>query len=241
MDDFSRDKLSDGAAIVHRFVQPTPQIAWPLLARRCGYDVWVKHENHTPIGAFKVRGGLTYMEALSRDQPQVRGVITATRGNHGQSIAFAAGKIGLSATVVIPVGNNPEKNAAMAALGAELIEYGHDFQAAYEHSGNLAKERNLHAIGPWHPWLVRGVASYSMELFTAVPDLDRLYVPVGQGSGISGAIAARAESGGCAHALIWSARYFHARLTGWCSQFIHNVMLTSTTLSRWNQYWILRE
>jgi len=124
--------LEAAADIVHRHVTPTPQIRWPLLEARAGCEVWVKHENHTPIGAFKVRGGLVYMEHLKRERPDVAGVISATRGNHGQSVAFAAARAGLRAVIVVPHGNNPEKNAAMKALGAELIEYGADFQEAYE-------------------------------------------------------------------------------------------------------------
>ena len=183
--------LDNAAAVVYRHLPPTPQIRWPLLCRRAGCEVWVKHENHTPIGAFKVRGGLVYMDALRREQPDVAGVISATRGNHGQSVAFAAGRIGLKAVIVIPRGNNPEKNAAMAALGAELIEYGADFQEAYEYTATLAAERGLHMIRAFHPWLVLGVATYGLEFLRAAPDLDTVYVPIGQGSGICGLIAAR--------------------------------------------------
>ena len=183
--------LESAAAVVYRHILPTPQIRWPLLCRRAGCDVWVKHENHTPVGAFKVRGGLVYLDGLRREQPDVAGVISATRGNHGQSIAFAAGKTGLKAVIIVPHGNNPEKNAAMAALGAELIEYGADFQEAYEHTGTVAAERGLHMIRAFHPWLVRGVATYGLEFLRAVPDLDTVYVPIGQGSGICGLIAAR--------------------------------------------------
>lgn len=183
--------LENAAAVVYRHLPPTPQISWPLLCRRAGCEVWVKHENHTPIGAFKVRGGLVYLDGLRREQPDVTGVISATRGNHGQSVAFAAGKTGLKAVIVVPHGNNPEKNAAMVALGAELVEYGADFQEAYEYTGTLAAERGLHMIRAFHPWLVQGVATYSLEFLRAVPDLDTVYVPIGQGSGICGLIAAR--------------------------------------------------
>src|SRR5690606_34337867 len=155
---------------------------WPLLSRRTGTELWVKHENHTPIGAFKVRGGFTYMDALRRDQPSVKGVVTATRGNHGQSVAFAASRSGLTATIVVPHGNSAEKNAAMRAFGAELIEHGHDFQAAYEHAAALAEERKLHMLRSFHPWLIRGVATYGYELFSTLSDIDAVYVPIGLGS-----------------------------------------------------------
>ena len=183
--------LERAAALVHSVMPPTPQYRWPLLCERTGADVWVKHENHTPIGAFKVRGGITYMDALKRAEPGVTGVVAATRGNHGQSIALAARRAGLHPVIVAPHGNSVEKNAAMRALGAELIEHGHDFQAAYEHAAVLARERKLHRLPSFHPWLVLGVASYGLELFNAVPDLDAVYVPIGLGSGICGTIAAR--------------------------------------------------
>ncbi len=184
-------QLEAAAALVHAVMPPTPQYCWPLLCRRVGAEVWVKHENHAPTGAFKVRGGLVYMRELKRQQPEVAGVIAATRGNHGQSVAFAAGRAGLAAVIVVPHGNSVEKNAAMRALGAELIEHGHDFQAAYEYAMGLAAERRLHALRSFHPWLVAGVGSYALELFRAVPDIDTVYVPVGLGSGICGTMAAR--------------------------------------------------
>jgi threonine dehydratase len=187
--------LDDAAALVRAVVPPTPQHCWPLLSRRIGAELWVKHENHTPIGAFKLRGGLVYLDDLRRTQPQIRGVVTATRGNHGQSIAFAAARLGLAATIVVPHGNMVEKNRAMAAFGARLVEEGHDFQAAYEHAVALAEREKLHLVRSYHPLLVRGVASYALELFRAVPDLDVVYVPIGLGSGISAVIAARAALG----------------------------------------------
>jgi len=183
--------LEAAAALVHSVMPPTPQYRWPLLCERAGTEVWVKHENQTPIGAFKIRGGLTYMDAFKRTEPGIAGVVAATRGNHGQSIAFAARRAGLRAVIVVPHGNSTEKNAAMRALGAELIEHGHDFQAAYEFARDLAELRKLHRLPSFHPWLVLGVASYAMELFGAVPDLDTVYVPIGLGSGICGTIAAR--------------------------------------------------
>jgi threonine dehydratase len=162
-----------------------------LLSKRLEAEVWVKHENDTPIGAFKVRGGLAYMQALAEKHPHVRGVITATRGNHGQSIAFAAARHGICATIVVPHGNSVEKNAAMRAFGAELIVYGRDFQEAAEYMQQLAIERGLHEVPSFHPWLVRGVATYALELFDKVRDLDVVYVPIGMGSGICGTIAVR--------------------------------------------------
>ena len=179
-------ELEAASALVHAVVPPTPQYRWPLLAARCGCDVWVKHENHTPIGAFKVRGGLVYMDQLRRAEPRVAGVISATRGNHGQSIAFAARRHGLEATLVVPHGNSVEKNAAMRAFGGELVEHGRDFDEAYDHAKQLAAERGLHMVRAFHPWLVRGVGTYSLELLRAVPDLDTVYVPIGQGSGVRG-------------------------------------------------------
>jgi len=183
--------LKSAADLVHRVVTPTPAIAWPLLGERVGAEVWVKHENHTPIGAFKVRGGLVYMADLKRREPDIAGVIAATRGNHGQSVALAARRNGIPATIVVPHGNSREKNAAMHALGATLVEHGHDFQAALEHAQVLAQERDLHMMPSFHPLLAAGVASYGLELFRAVPDLDAVYVPIGLGSGICGTIAAR--------------------------------------------------
>ena len=188
--------LEEAADLVHRTVPPTPERCWPLLAERYGCELWVKHENHTPIGSFKVRGGLVYMDALRQREPDVTGVIAATRGNHGQSVAFAATRAGLTATVVAPRGNSVEKNRAMRAFGAELIEEGHDFQAAYECAFTLAEERGLHMVRSYDPTLALGVASYTLEFLRGVPDLETLYVPIGLGSGICGAIAAR-DALGC--------------------------------------------
>ena len=183
--------LEAAAELVHQVVPPTPQYCWPLLSRRVGAELWVKHENHTPIGAFKVRGGLVYLDDLKRAQPGLAGVISATTGNHGQSIAYAAARLGLKATIVVPHGNSPEKNSAMRGFGATLVEHGHDFQAAYEYAMAAAERENLHPVRSFHPLLVRGVASYALELFRAAPDLDVVYVPIGLGSGICGVIAAR--------------------------------------------------
>jgi threonine dehydratase len=187
----TRDRLDSAARIVYAAMPPTPQQRWPLLDAHCGRAVWIKHENHTPVGAFKVRGGLVYFDHLRRSQPRVNGVVAATRGNHGQSIAFAAAKYGIPAAVVVPHANSTTKNAAMAALGAELIERGHDFQASLEASLEIAAERGWHQVPSFHELLVEGVASYSLELLRAADPLDVLYVPIGLGSGICGAMAAR--------------------------------------------------
>jgi threonine dehydratase len=183
--------IERAAERVHEVLPPTPLICWPLLSVRAGAEVWVKHENHTPIGAFKIRGGLNYLAALRRREPAISGVITATRGNHGQSIALAARRLGYSATIVVPHGNSPEKNAAMRGFGATLIEHGHDFQAAYEETHRLAAEHKLHFVPSIHVDLIAGVASYPLELFRARPDLDAVYVPIGMGSGICSMIAVR--------------------------------------------------
>jgi threonine dehydratase len=191
---FSPDSLADAQRIVRGVFAPTPQQAWPLLDQRVGANVWVKHENHTPVGAFKLRGGLTYFDALHRREPQCRGVVSATRGNHGQSVGFAARRLGFAATIVVPHGNSVEKNAAMRALGVELIEHGADFQAAREHAAQLARQRGLHMVPSCHDDLIRGVATCWLELFEAVqPDV--VFVPIGLGSGICACVAARAHRG----------------------------------------------
>ncbi len=184
-------RLESAAAVVYEGLAPTPQYAWPLLCEALGTELWVKHENHAPTGAFKVRGGLAYFHELAQRRDPPRGVISATRGNHGQSVGFAARRHGIPATIVAPIGNSREKNAAMRALGVELVEHGEDFQAAREHAVRLAQERGLLMVPSFHPLLVQGVASYSLELLRAVPDLDVVYVPIGLGSGICGMIAAR--------------------------------------------------
>ncbi len=191
MNAYSLTALERAAQRVHEVMPPTPQYCWPGLGRRLGAEVWVKHENHTPVGAFKIRGGLVYFDALGRRTPAVSGVVAATRGNHGQSIAFAAQRMGMKAVVVVPHGNSREKNAAMRARGVELVEHGADFQEALEHAGTLARDRRLHLVPSFDEALICGVASYSLELFRAVPGLDVLYVPIGLGSGVCGAIAVR--------------------------------------------------
>ncbi len=188
---FDRRALEDAAETVYRALGPTPQYRWPLLAERCGAEVWVKHENHTPVGAFKVRGGLVFMAGLARRGGLSQGLVTATRGNHGQSLAFAGRHHGIPVTIVVPHGNSREKNAAMRALGAELVEAGRDFDAARETAERLATERGLTLAPSFHPDLVRGVATYAQELFAAVPDLDAVYAPIGLGSGICGLIGVR--------------------------------------------------
>lgn len=180
-----------GALVYATMGGPTPAYAWPLLAQRTGCEVWVKHENHTPIGAFKVRGGLVYLDHLAKSEEDVAGVISATRGNHGQSIALAAGKAGLRAVIYVPEGNSVEKNAAMAAFGAELVVQGRDFDAAAAAARQAAVEQGLHMIPSFDPLLVKGVATYSLEFFRQAPGLDVVYVPIGMGSGICGMIAAR--------------------------------------------------
>ncbi|WP_166305007.1 threonine dehydratase [Bradyrhizobium sp. 2S1] len=186
---FDLNELERAHRIVGTAVPATPAHAWPLLAERLGAEVVVKHENHTPTGAFKVRGGLVYLERLKRERPDVPGIISATRGNHGQSLAFAAGRHGVPATIYVPRGNSVEKNRAMHAFGAELVEHGEDFQAAREEAERRAQFAGLHMVPSFHPDLVLGVATYALELFRTAPDLDILYVPIGQGSGISGIMA----------------------------------------------------
>jgi threonine dehydratase len=184
-------EIEAAAELVHKFVPPTPQYSWPLLNQRAGCEVWVKHENHTPVGAFKVRGGIVYMDWLKREHPEAKGLVSATRGNHGQSQAFAAKHFGLKAVVVVPRGNSREKNAAMKALGAELVEHGDDFHAADHHADELAKERGLFRMTSFNPVLVRGVASYALEMFRGAPALEAVFVPVGWGSGAVSVAAAR--------------------------------------------------
>lgn len=188
---FTLAELEAAHDVVTAAMPPTPQHAWPLLAARLGAEVIVKHENHTPTGAFKVRGGLVYMDRLKRERPGVRGVISATRGNHGQSLAYAGRQHGVPVTILVPRGNSTEKNAAMRGFGAEVIEFGADFQEAREEAGRLAQARGLELVPSFHRDLVLGVATYALELLKAHPDIARLYVPIGQGSGICGCMAAR--------------------------------------------------
>lgn len=188
---FTLAELEAAQDLVHDVVAATPQYAWPLLQRRTGVDVWVKHENHTPTGAFKVRGGLTYMATLLRSGAPVTGVASATRGNHGQSIALAATRSGLPVVIFVPHGNSPEKNAAMRAFGADLVTIGRDFDEARLACAEAAAQRGLHLVPSFHQELVRGVATYALELFRAVSRLDVVYAPIGMGSGICGLITVR--------------------------------------------------
>jgi threonine dehydratase len=189
--EFKMGELERAAEFIHRVLPATPQYAWPKLASRCGCSVWVKHENHSPTGAFKVRGGLWYIHRLLHEQPTSRGVITATRGNHGQSIAYAAGRAEVPATIYVPRGNSPDQNSAIAAFGARVVEFGADFDEAKHEAHRVAAAGGLHFIASFHRDLVAGVASYALELFRAVSRLDAVYVGVGMGSGIAGLITVR--------------------------------------------------
>ena len=188
-------EIEAAKTLIRPLIRETPTYRWPLLEAELGCELWVKHENHTPVGAFKIRGGLVYMDELKRREPAVKGVIAATTGNHGQSITFAAKQNGLRAVIVVPHGNNPEKNAAMRSLGAELVEHGREFQEALEYSRELAAKEGLHAVPSFHPWLVRGVATYALEMFRSVGELDVVFVPIGLGSGFCGIAAAREALG----------------------------------------------
>jgi threonine dehydratase len=184
-------EIAEAQRLVYKLMLPTPQISWPLLNQKLEANVWIKHENHTPIGAFKARSAVFYAAQLFRDGAGVKGMITATRGNHGQSVALAGQRFNVPVTIVVPHGNSLEKNAAMRSQGAHLIEFGNDFQESREHAEILARAQGLHFVPPFHRDIVTGVATYWMELFTAVPDLDAVYVPIGMGSGICAACAVR--------------------------------------------------
>jgi threonine dehydratase len=185
------NEIKSAARLIYQTMPPTPQYSWPLINARAGAEVWVKHENHTQVGAFKVRGGLVYMDWLRRERPEVKTVVSATRGNHGQSLAFAAAQYGIRVVLVVPFGNSVEKNRAMRALGAELVEFGEDFQAASEHAERLERENGWYRAPNFDLRLVRGVATYALELLTACGALETIYVPIGMGSGACGMIAAR--------------------------------------------------
>jgi threonine dehydratase len=184
-------EIESAARLIHQSMPATPQYSWPLINARAGAEVWVKHENHTPVGAFKVRGGLVYMDWLRRERPEVKTVVSATRGNHGQSMAYAAAQYGIRVVIVVPFGNSVEKNRAMRALGAELVEFGEDFQEASEHAERLERENGWHRVPSFDLRLVTGVATYALELFAACSALDTIYVPIGMGSGVCGTIAVR--------------------------------------------------
>ena len=188
---FNRDELEQATQLVHQFIPPTPQYVWPQICEKADATVWVKHENHTPTGAFKIRGGITFIDWLKRTEPTAKGIVTATRGNHGQSQARAAVAAGLRAKIIVPHGNSVEKNAAMRAFGGDVIEFGDDFDAARVEAARLAREENLVMVPPFHTEIVRGVATYAFELMEAAPDLDTIYVPIGCGSGICGIISVR--------------------------------------------------
>lgn len=188
---FNKQEIAAAADLVHAKMPATPEIVWPLLCKAVGTKVWVKHENHTPTGAFKVRGGITFMDWLRRTHPRLGGIVTATRGNHGQSQARAAHAAGLQAKILVPHGNSLEKNAAMRAFGGEVIEFGSDFDEARGEAKRISEDEGLFLVPPFHLEIMRGVATYALELFQAAPDLDTVYVPIGCGSGISGLITAR--------------------------------------------------
>jgi threonine dehydratase len=188
---FDLQQLERAQSVVGAAMPPTPAYAWPLLSERLGSTAIVKHENHTPTGAFKVRGGLVYVDALKRERPDSAGLISATRGNHGQSLAFAASRYGVPVTIYVPSGNSVEKNRAMRAFGANLVEHGEDFQSAREEAERRAKLDGLEFVPSFHPDIVMGVATLALELLRKAPDLDVLYVPIGQGSGICGCILTR--------------------------------------------------
>ncbi|NBA97932.1 threonine dehydratase [Pseudomonas sp. R5(2019)] len=188
---FDLTSLREATRQIRPSIPATAQYAWPRLADRLGCEVWVKHENHAPTGAFKVRGGLLYVQSLLQRNPGVRGLVTATRGNHGQSLALAARSVGLPLIIVVPQGNAQEKNAAMRAMGAQLIEYGRDFDEARQEAARQAQATGFEAVPAFHPDLIRGVATYALELLEAVQGLDTVYVPIGMGSGICGLIRTR--------------------------------------------------
>ena len=192
---FTREQVQAAQRTVYPAMPPTPQYAWPLLQQRLGFKVWVKHENHTPVGAFTLPGGLTYFDQLARRGALPREVVSATRGNHGQSMGWAARRHGVACTIVVPRGNSVEKNAAMRALGVTLVEHGSDFQEAREHAMHIAAERGAHMVPSFHTDLLRGVSTYWWEFLRAVPQLDVVYVPIGQGSGACSAIAAKLALG----------------------------------------------
>ena len=184
-------QIEEAQAIVYRHMPPTPQYTWPLINTRLGFEVWIKHENHTPVGAFKLRGALVYMEWLKQTQPELGGVVAATRGNHGQGVGMAARLLGLKAVIVVPEGNSPDKNRAMQAQGVELVEHGLDFQESLEFARTLAADRGFAMVDSFHERLVMGTSTYALEFFRGAPELDAVYVPIGLGSSICGVSAVR--------------------------------------------------
>lgn len=188
---FKKEELVAATELVYQSMAPTPQISWPLLQKETGIEVWVKHENHTPIGAFKVRGGITFIDWLRKAEPNIKGIVSATRGNHGQSLARATKRHQLACRIVVPHGNSTEKNLAMSSFGADLFVYGNDYDTAREEALLISRREELYFVPPYHKELVRGVATYALELLTSKPDLHTIYVPIGCGSGICGVISAR--------------------------------------------------
>jgi threonine dehydratase len=184
-------EIHEAQSLLYRHMPPTPQYTWPLINQRLGAETWIKHENQTSVGAFKIRGALVYVSWLKQTQPELRGVVAATRGNHGQGVAMAARLVGVKAVIVVPHGNSKEKNRAMVAQGAELVEYGHDFQESLEYARTFATERGLAMVDSFHERLVMGTATYALEFLQSVPPLDRIYLPIGLGSSICGVSAAR--------------------------------------------------
>ena len=223
---FTFAELEDVIPLVRSSVLPTPQYAWPLLRALTGVEVVVKHENHTPIGAFKVRGGIVYFDRLKRERPAISGIVTATRGNHGQSLAYAGARAGVAVTIVVPHGNSTEKNAAMESFGAELVEHGRDFDEAKEQAIRIASERGLEYAPSFHRDFVIGVATYAHELFSAVDDIDTVYVPIGLGSGICGLIGTRDALGLKTKIVGWSQKpltpiFAHSPQAAWWRPTLH--------------------
>ena len=184
-------QIREAQDVLYRYMPPTPQYSWPLINQRLDAEVWIKHENHTSVGAFKIRGALIYTEWLRRTHPDLKGVVAATRGNHGQGVAMAAKLHGLQSVIVVPYGNSVEKNRAMVAQGAELWEHGQDFQESLEYARTLAEERGFAMVDSFHERLVMGTATYALEFLESAPALDRVYVPIGLGSSVCGVSAAR--------------------------------------------------
>ncbi|MGB0122322.1 MAG: threonine dehydratase [Silvibacterium sp.] len=189
------DELRRATELVRTVMPPTPTYTWPLLNARAGAEVWLKHENHSPVGAFKLRTAMVYIDRLRREHPEVTGVVAATRGNYGQGVALAAKRVGWKTTIVVPRGNSREKNRAMQALGAELVEHGEDFQAANEYATELAVQTGAHKVPSFDRLLAVGAGTYALEMFETAPELDTVYVPVGMGSSICGMVAAREALG----------------------------------------------
>ncbi len=187
----SLDQIHEAQNLIYRYMPPTPQYSWPLINERLGFEAWIKHENHTPVGAFKLRGALVYLTWLKQAQPSIAGVVAATRGNFGQGVAMAARFLGLKSVIVVPHVNNLDKNRAIVAQGAELLEHGNDFQESLEFARALATQRGFAIFESFHERLVWGTATYALEFFEGAPPLDRIYVPIGLGSSICGIVAAR--------------------------------------------------